>query len=203
LTEKLNSTGEDLPRPRVRNENPKIAFRKDGESDPSSAAKPPRNVNHSVDYGQPRSKHIAGKPVDISLCFPFAENQTKFEIETNNSSKGQKNISKVEQICIPQRKEAKNGYDIKQTHCESLKVNLDDVEKESYRTLTSVFCSNRDLKDSLDDLRFMKYDDSNSVIKDVVQKHVERAYRNIDIIKRNFKKNNRKYLFSDCLGTFF
>jgi len=66
------------------------------------------------------------------------------------------------------------------------------IEQE-YKTLTSVYDSNQ----SLIDFRAGEDDDENSfeIIRGVVAKHVEATYRNINIIKKNFQRKSRTYLF--------
>jgi len=64
----------------------------------------------------------------------------------------------------------------------------------SHMTLTSAYNSN----ESLIDYREGNWDneeDSEKRIKEIVEKHVEDAYKSIDIIKRNFQMKSKTYLF--------
>jgi hypothetical protein len=177
----------------IRPENMRLPNLRDvGDSEPTTEQKPTKNGNCSVDYGYVRNKNTVGK-AELSFFLQLNENQGRYEFETQ-TSKIQKNNPKFEPLNIPPKKEVVNVQDI-QKHYESLKIRLEDVEKDSYRTLTSGVRSNQDLRDSIDDIRFHRDEDHEKIIKDIVEKHVERAYKRIDLIKRNFKKNNKRYMF--------
>jgi len=68
------------------------------------------------------------------------------------------------------------------------------TKESSYLTLTSAVNTNPSLLDH----RIANWDeeeDSEKIIKEVVSKHVENAYRNIRIIKDNFHRKSKTYLF--------
>jgi len=68
------------------------------------------------------------------------------------------------------------------------------TKESSYLTLTSAVNTNPSLLDH----RIANWDeeeDSEKIIKEIVSKHVENAYRNIRIIKDNFHRKSKTYLF--------
>lgn len=95
-----------------------------------------------------------------------------------------------EAIKIFANKEEEVVKDIKHTIEEQY-----DGRRDSYKTLTSAFNSNQQLLDFCDDFDEEEEQDSEKRLKEVVEKHVEEAYRNIGLIKKNFQRKSKTYLF--------
>jgi len=67
--------------------------------------------------------------------------------------------------------------------------------EESYMTLTSLYDSNKTLIDMRAGLEDEDVENSIEIIKGVVAKHVEATYKNINLIKKNFQRKSRTYMF--------
>jgi len=77
----------------------------------------------------------------------------------------------------------------------SQSLNIDESTRDSYTTLTSVMDSRKDFSMLFDDSWADDFGNPDKIIKNVVERHVENAYRRIDLIKKNFQLKRSKYLF--------
>jgi len=91
-----------------------------------------------------------------------------------------------------EEQEEGNGRERNKSSTAASRANM--TKESSHLTLTSAYNSNPSLLDH----RIANWDeeeDSEKIIKEVVSKHVENAYKNIRIIKDNFHRKSKTYLF--------
>jgi len=170
----------DILKRRTRPINPKLPVIRDERPESTGRIRPkPRNL--SVDYDQDRGL----VEVDISLCIQPTQStqKSKKEIDIPTAKRNNKPPKK------PTKLQINKGRD------ENSDVKVTNGTQESFRTLTSVYRSKNNLMESFEDLFVSRNGDPDKIIREIVENNVERAYRRIDIIKKNFFKKNKKYLF--------
>lgn len=192
--EETNNTYEkekehEILKQRTRIINPRLPVIRDDRPDTSSRRRQ-KHRNHSQDHEQGRVR--APVRPDLSLWYDSIDiRDHRNEVEDHPPAKTKYSYEQDKQTSSDNRKTKETDKRSKETveHVES------NVTQETYRTLTSVYRSKPNLMESFDDLLINRHGDPDRVIREVVENHVEKAYRRIDLIKRNFYKNKKKYLF--------
>ena len=168
-----------------RGDNTRLPNIKEDKPPSANKQRPPRNKHYSVDYGYRQDKN-ANNP-DSSYCNQPASDQVPQVIKNETKVVASDRIIKKPMINPKESSNKSVSYRYADTK--------DEVEPpDSYLTLTSAFGSRVSLRDSLDEILKSQHN-ADMVIRDIVERNVEMAYKNIDLIKKNFQKKDKKYWF--------
>lgn len=142
----------------------------------------PRNANRSLDYGYDNSFLV-----DESV-FNRGSQIDKIDKEIAFGETKAKRVNKDIDFIQPPKVSLKNK--------ENKKAKEREPTQETHRTLTSAFNSEESLFDPFGDENLQQANgDSSKLIKNVVENHVDKAYRKIGLMKRNFHRRNQSYWF--------
>jgi len=182
---------EQILKQRTRIINPRLPVIRDERPETSSKRRQ-RHRNNSQDHEAQGRVRVPIRP-DLTLWYDSIDTrENRNEPEEYAPAKAKYSFENDKKTSSDNRKTKDTDKRSKETVVEHLETN---GTQETYRTLTSVYRSKPSLMESFDDLLINRNGDPDKVIREVVENHVEKAYRRIDLIKRNFYKNKKKYLF--------